>query len=291
MLRTLLTTSGQVETYSFIEIEEKRYTVKVEGTALSLALGACDVNTGKDKKGNDKNDGMAEMIASYFSKLNDGETEKANQIQAQFPEGWEEKEAERNKKDIAALHKVVNAIAESKNDDDKALNDALDEFREHLRPKAVIMTGMHFNPQLLIEAFKLYVEKYNAFGEYNSRMNNLFWREVIGGIQRFLPACDAQAFCQSLYDLVKDREKLNRSLKFRENTDVTFYPLDSDLRFRLGFNFAAAGGVVASQAGWLPPFSFDGFFLSFLKTYVEQKHQRCNDLRNVQTISRKTVAP
>lgn len=286
MLRTLLTTSRQVETYSFREINGKKQYVKVQGTPLQIALIACDVNTGKDKDGNDKNDGMAEMIIGYLLELSDGKEIMAKQIRDIQPE--EKEKMARRKTMFDALHKFVNAIAESKSDDDKALVDARDALWEQICPKDVITTDMHYSliEDLLVEAFKLYEEKYDDFGDFDSRKNNKAWREIIGGIQRNLSTPDAQAFCQSLYDLVEDGKKLNRSLKFRLNANVAFFPLDSDPRFRLGVDFAAGWRC------WPGPMSAASRSCAdIFKTYVEQKQQRCNDLRNVQTISQRTIAP
>ena len=277
LLRELLTTPARVMTYSNIVIQNKVHSVEVEGTAFQLALGAGDVNTGKDNEGKDKNDGMAEMIVSFFPKIKNGEAEKANQIQAQFPNGWEEKENECYKKDFEALHKVVRVIGESKQDDDNALVAALDEFRMHLCRKTVIKTGMHFNARLLIDALRLYEKHDNAFGgsDYlfgrsGGRKSKVCWENVIGSIQRFLSACDAQAFCRGFDLNLFCFEKFNRSLKLDINQDpcrrdVNFFPLDSSRDFRLGHDFAV------SLTGYLNP-QMDGQSTWIFEKFMSSKN-------------------
>jgi hypothetical protein len=73
----------------------------------------------------------------------------------------------------------------------------------------------------------------------------MFWQKVIGYIQRYLPACYAQAFCQGLYDIVDEGKKLSRSLEHqynKYNKRVKFYPLDLNPVFRLGVNYGACVG-------------------------------------------------
>ena len=205
---------------------------------------------------------MAEMIQRHLSALEDGEALIKEQITEQFPEGWDQKEREREKRDKDALHEIIAAIAHSNTDEDCA--SALQKFRDYLEymKNEVIKTGKHFNHQLLVEAFKMHEEAYNDFGGWDSRKNNLFWRKVIGFIERYLPSCDAQAFCQGTYDIVENGEKLKRSLKFRYNNDL-FFPLDSNPAVRLGNEYAAAG-----WGGWRAR-------AVYYKLYVEQKLQTC----------------
>ena len=136
---------------------------------------------------------------------------------------------------------------------------ALNTFRDYLAPKKdpqtnkiiPIKTGKYFNMQLLIEAFKLYDQNYDTFGGWNSHKNNLCWRKLIGYMERFLPACYAQAFAQGVYYLVKGIEKLRRTFKFRYGGGC-FFPLDSAANFRLGYNYGGicwGGGPAEGDSG------------------------------------------
>ncbi|HAT8179844.1 TPA: hypothetical protein JA361_10350 [Legionella pneumophila] len=132
----------------------------------------------------------------------------------------------------------------------------------------VIKTGKHFSIQLLVKAFELYDKKYDDFGGFDSRKNNLFWQKVIGTIQRYLPACWAQAVCQGVYYIIEDSEKLRRCLKFRFNNDVVFFPLDSDPDFQLGDKYAG-GALFGAALGRSSSPGFDG--TRALQNYVRQK--------------------
>jgi len=39
----------------------------------------------------------------------------------------------------------------------------------------------------------------------------LFWRQVVGYVQRYLTSCYAQAFSQSLWDVVDQKKPLKRA--------------------------------------------------------------------------------
>ncbi len=241
----------------------------IEGTAFQMALGAEDVE-------------MAKMIAHYLDQLNPDE--KLKQYQEQFPEGWEEAEALRHKQDLEALNTVVYAISDF--DTDKHCEPALQAFRDYLKGQTqeVITTGKHFNVQLLVKAFQLYDQNYGGF--VSSRQNNLFWCKVIGYIQRFLPACYAQAFAQGVYFIIEECKKLPRSFGFRY-CGGSYFPLDSNSNFRMGYNCAVAargrgaGGLVGSGA------CQQG---RTYQNYVKQKQQDCTSLCNSPTSSQSPSA-
>ncbi len=196
-------------------------------------------------------EGMAEMIERYLRQLPNGEAIIAAQKLEQFPAGWEKQEEERTAKDLRALREVVQAIADSEEDDDCA--EVIENFFAGLQSRGVIKSGMHFNNQLIHAASKLCVENFTAFGGWNSRRNNLFWREIVGGLQCFATACDVMMLGQDSHRIFEG-EKLNRSLQFRfahhnnGRPRPFFYPLNPDADFRLGKEYAAWGGVAHEMA-------------------------------------------
>jgi hypothetical protein len=107
-----------------------------------------------------------------------------------------------------------------------------------------------FNPQHLIKAFELYDEKYNNWSE---NQQDLFWRQVIGYVQRFLSANIAMDFAQGLYARVENKEKSNRSFNFTYGGGSIFpLALDSSLT-GLGYNCAVDfdGGLAdGCGRGW-----------------------------------------
>lgn len=87
-----------------------------------------------------------------------------------------------------------------------------------------------FNPYHLYNALKFYAENYNNFrgsAEEQWKQRDLFWRQIIGWTQRYVPACYAQAMVQGLYYIVEKNKQLERSLKFRHNSR-SYYPLSNE---------------------------------------------------------------
>ena len=252
------------------------------GTALGMALGAEDV------KYHDDEECMAEMLMRYLKKLPNSETIIDKQIADQFPVGWEAKEKERAERDTAALNKVVAALENAPANDNCAV--AINAFKQYLedenKNRGVIETGKHFNMQLLIDALNLYVQKFNQFGgSWDSPKNILFWRKIIGKIERYAPTCYAQATCQDVYQIVECDEKLERRLTFRYDPAVTYYPLDTDPKFILGGNYAAARAAWRGRARGAA-----SLFTLALSNYVKQKKSAQGRLCDrSQTISQRVI--
>lgn len=250
----------------------------IYGTPYQMALGAGDVNRAKLDKDNKpilddkgqiqilhKDEGIAEMLRGHFIKaLNNDEIKASEEIQKQqeqqFPASYAKEAKEKHANDLKALNKVVAAIEKANvifkdgkdynackgevelvmDEDCKA---ALEEFKEYLRPKNTLTRGFHFNNNLLLEALKSYSDekRYSAFGGNKlspSPKNLLMCRQVLGGIQRYLTCCYAQALCKPLYDIVIKQEKLPRN----STAPGFFYPLSNNLPHRLGYDYVAIAG-------------------------------------------------
>lgn len=220
----LLVQSGQVESYAGFMIE---------GAPLQIALGAADVALQTDEEC------MVEMISTHLTKMKNGKAIMAKQIQAQFPIGWEAKAESQVKKDLAALNEVFDAIDDS-TAEEKCVP-AINKFRQYMDGKKcqLIKTGTHYHPELVEEVCRLYNQLFAAYGDPvlglgSSYKIKLGWN-LIGYVQRFLPACYAQALCQGLYHIIDKNAKLERRLTFSDGT--VYYPLDKGT-LKLGFHFA-----------------------------------------------------
>ncbi|OGO90752.1 MAG: hypothetical protein A3F10_06690 [Coxiella sp. RIFCSPHIGHO2_12_FULL_42_15] len=131
------------------------------------------------------------------------------------------------------------------------LMETLNRFREQFTQKS--HHEIVFNPQHLLRALEVYLTQFDGW-DWDKR--DLFWRQVIGFVQRFLPACDAEAFAQGIYYLTEENEALRRSFDFRCGGS-SFYPVDFNSCSSLGFDYGAAewgsgshwalGGVVLLQ--------------------------------------------
>ena len=244
LLRTLLAEKVTVKDYS------RR---KVKQIAFQAALCAMD-------------DELCEMLANYLTK-----EEMNDQYRTIFPEGHEAYYQAQTAFDFT---QIVDTISNSSNADvEKALSlelpnntslwVALEQFRV-----AFTKRSNHeavFNPQHLIKAFELFDEKYD---NWTAEQQDLFWRQVIGYVQRFLPANIAMDFAQGLYDRVENKVKSKRSFNFTYGGGSIFpLVLDSSL-VGLGYNFAGGGGCGAGGA-WGSTF----LDVHVFKTYVKQKQQ------------------
>lgn len=118
-----------------------------------------------------------------------------------------------------------------------------------------------------MKAFELYDQKFES---WNWNQRNLFWRQVIGFTQRFLPANIAMVFAYSLYDVVDNQEKAPRNFKFRYGGGA-FFPLIFDSLSGLGYEYAAGDRCPPTIAG-----AAAAPRLVFFKTYVKQKLQTYN---------------
>jgi hypothetical protein len=180
------------------------------------------------------------MLANYLT-----QEEMNSQYQVIFPAGHEAYYSAQTAFDFS---QIVNTISDSiPADVDKALSlelpnntalwVALEQFRVDFTKRS--NQEVVFNPQHLIKAFELYDKKYD---NWTSKQQDLFWRQVIGYVQRFLPANIAMDFAQGLYARVENKEKSNRSFNFTYGGGSIFpLSLDSSLA-GLGYNYARGGG-------------------------------------------------
>jgi hypothetical protein len=206
----------------------------------------------------------------YFDRLTDGQAEKAKQFNALSPEGI----PHGTPYDFSDLiQTITNSSAAdidaalNKTQNDTAICNALNHFRCDFT--ALAMQETFFNPSHLIKALEVYNEQ---FPNWSWEQRDLFWRQVIGYTERFLPACLAQAFIQGLYYIVEEQQPLVRSLKFKHDSDALYPLLDSS---GLGFDFGIDPGGWGLVEGRCPRWAAGGR----LSTYVEQIRQNYVDLR------------
>lgn len=121
--------------------------------------------------------------------------------------------------------------------------ETLAKFRKDFMP-GVVKQGFHFNLNDLIKACEVYNENYRL---WNDNQESLFWRKVIGFLERLVTAFDAQVISQGITDFVKWKQALRRgddSFDFHNyvtNKKISYFPLDSDPLCRLGLGFGVDG--------------------------------------------------
>ncbi len=120
----------------------------------------------------------------------------------------------------------------------RPLTTALNAFRRAFTEQS--LNENIYNPQHLLRAFEIYRDQYHR---WNKDQHEVFWTQVIGFTQRFMPTCYAQAFAQGLNCLVNRQppQPLSRSLDFGWGAGKIFSDDGNDFHFDgLGFEFAAA---------------------------------------------------
>ena len=101
----------------------------------------------------------------------------------------------------AASIEDLNAALLNKKNNGSTLCKKMKEFRSSFVGYEPFEGKNIFNPQHMLHAFKVYeklCKKLQDDNDLNRKKRDLFWIQVIGFIQRFLPACYAQAFVKGL---------------------------------------------------------------------------------------------
>lgn len=132
---------------------------------------------------------MCEMLKKYMNP-----EEATRQYHEVFPEGHEKYFASQTPFDFGVLLDVITQSSEAeleaalaKQRNDSRLCQTLNQFRVAFTERS--QQEKVFNSQHLIKALQLHEEN---FHRWNWNQRDLFWRQVIGYVQRFLPANIAQ---------------------------------------------------------------------------------------------------
>ena len=253
---SLLLISGKV-------ITRGGYVVK-DVTIYEFLLGAGDPD-------------FAGKVADYFKKLDNGEEERIKQYAKYQPAIY--RMLTQAPYDLTNLINIIKAssaeeITEAlqKNwREGSELTNALNEFKEKVSVKTITKPQMHYNYQTLIYACDLFDREWDNLKEGNNYDKcRLVWRQVIGYLQRDLPAVDRFAFAQDIYELVENKKNFNRETKYVYDKNGSFPDsICSDSSSGgLGFDYGIYGGGL-----WRGVAGGGDFTRAAAKTYVEQKLQ------------------
>lgn len=137
--------------------------------------------------------------------------EKALSPRQLWEEALDAKEREL-KADCFDFTDITNAIKTASREDVKAaldnpganhgsaLDAALATFKQAFHNQA--FRELHANPFHLLKAIEIYVSQ--DFNGLSHDQCDLFWRQVIGHVERYLPAVDKQVFHQRLYETIQN---------------------------------------------------------------------------------------
>lgn len=232
---------------------------------------------------------MAKMIkrVAVASTIPNAQQRLDEQYMEVFPNGHDAhlREQQENTFDFTAIKNAIDGASErdlraalNKENNGSPLCNELDAFRNLFTAHS--LSEKIYNPNHLQKAFDVYNTN---FDRWNWHQRDLFWRQVIGYAQRYMPLCYMQAFCQGLYNLTEKspRDALardDRCQNYITDSRITLSNLDADPNCRLGYDFAVyswawalgAYGAVARLR------RVDGLLQSTCyESCVKQKHRNC----------------
>ena len=255
---------------------KNRHGMVIKGTVYQIAL-----HEGDDEL-------IDDVIKPAFERFHNGLETMEAQRKAWLPDGWMEAEERACASALIAIDNVFAAFKNAANPKDvtelpnypytitihnQQVNIALDAFRNAIdvlyKPTdKVIESGRDPIIRLLERVMNRYEENYDALGGYNTPRNNALMRKVFGYCERSAPINFMQAFAQGIYYILENKEKLTRSFEYRYWAGNFILPLDSDLQFRLGYEyFARAGGGGAGRSASAEP----GAAVRVYKTFCQSK--------------------
>jgi len=209
---------------------------------------------------------MAKKMIPFFDKIQKiAPGEALRQFKRVFPEGVEAHD--RNLQEQAYDFKPL--IEDIINGNEEKKINAISRFQEHMKRKRVVTEGAHFNPYDLINAYQAYVDNYKKFQKWHER--NLFWKNVIGSIQRNIPANFAQVFCTGLYHFVCKEKAIERSLKIDKYS--MFYSESLGVNHAIRCRSSSRASIQKTA-----PVNNRTETLSNLIEYVMQKHAKMCEL-------------
>lgn len=176
---------------------------------------------------------MLQALPPILKRIKDGEALAREQFDQQFP--YDLFQPNTPTYDFSAL---INAISQ-----DQFVNHcfseptrlALEHFRDHFKP-TTHHSGYHFDLQTLIHAYTLYAQYHP---QWDAPHQSFFFRLVIGYLQRLVSTCDAQIFCQGIFNVVAyDKPIIQRTLKLCDGQD--YFPNVTTPTLGLGVDFGAS---------------------------------------------------
>lgn len=132
---------------------------------------------------------------------------------------------------------------------------AIEQFRKDFLP-GVVKNGHLFNIKELLKALSIYARYATSYHSHHhldaiqnepplkSEQLDIFWREVVGYLERLIPAVYAKYICNGTkrkHDNVVYTRLLNETMLLNHesinSTKMTYFPLDTDPDGRLGLDF------------------------------------------------------
>lgn len=200
----------------------------------------------------------AKRIEFGFALIPNGENERTHQYERYRPHIEAMAKQIESKKPAFDLKPLFDIIKKSSPEDiaaalnkdmkhESLLRDALIAFRNAVRPKKMSV-GMHYKHYTTLQqAFDLLYDEYKELSANYTNFDKcyLVWRQIIGYLERSLPAVDRFAFARAF-----DDEERTTKFKYADGLFPDCNDADGDLDLSgLGFDESIYGTPCASRAG------------------------------------------
>src|SRR5579862_6072158 len=172
------------------EVIDKKTGRRVGGTVFRVLLGGSDP--------------MWKKVEPFFEKIKNGEDEKKNQVNAQFPTSYDPS-AERKQINEEANTLVDIIIADLTIQFDvntgqfrmqEATKNALQKWKDYFKPKSdkVVTTGLYLDPDIYADVERVYEKNFQDFK--NPEQRSLYCCQVKGPVQKYFPRYPAMVLCK-----------------------------------------------------------------------------------------------
>lgn len=229
-----------------------------------------DIEAKQDARDDEAFDAMMTVI----KKADDDHCERTNKLEDKIHTLWRREKSDRANQLKNIIQTIYKADDESFSSAFNVLKDyikehqliksaefdftileALYRFRNYWEPKKAFTIGKHFNHKILDKSATEYDTNYHSFGagindEWNAPKNIFCWQKILGWLERFAPAPDAQVIADGPWFIIGNGNKSQRTLNCRFKGGH-YYPLGADLDWELGYNCAIGIGGQRSKRGTL----------------------------------------
>lgn len=180
--------------------------------------------------------------------------ELENQKNELFPNGCRAHCASQASFDLSELARVITASSDQevkaaidKEKNNSRLNRSLNQFRQDFARQS--REEKIFNPQHIINAFEVFTDHLDR---WDKNKRDLFMYQVLGYMQRFLPAAILKDIAQGIFHQVDEDEVVRDSFQFRSG-EGEIYPFEPNSG--LGFDYVVFDGkaqrnIAYSSAGY-----------------------------------------
>ena len=121
-----------------------------------------------------------------------------------------------------------------------------------------------------------YIDNFDALTTWDNR--DLFWKKVIGYVQRQMTAYDAQVHCSGAWSVLDNENAFKRLFGFCNGGE--FFPLSVDSGLGFDFGCYSAGLLWLRLSGQSVAQPFGARARGLLKSYVERKQMCLLDLES-----------